>query len=160
MTISGRLIDVDGRPALRFERRLNGSVERVWRAVTAPDELARWFVVPVPWTPRAGESFESFGTSGTVLELEEPRVIAWEWSGDVFRFELAPDAGGCLLVFTHVFDDRNRAVEQASGWDGYLDRLELHLDGRYVSDEELFVNQAELRETYAKRFDNSRSAED
>ena len=36
---------VDGRPALRFERRLKHSVERVWRAVTEPAELARWFVV-------------------------------------------------------------------------------------------------------------------
>jgi uncharacterized protein YndB with AHSA1/START domain len=33
---------VDGRPALRLERRLDHSVERVWRAVTAPAELARY----------------------------------------------------------------------------------------------------------------------
>jgi uncharacterized protein YndB with AHSA1/START domain len=34
---------VDDRSALTFERRLSHSVERVWRAVTEPAELAHWF---------------------------------------------------------------------------------------------------------------------
>ena len=34
---------VDDRSALTFERRLAHSVERVWRAVTEPAELAHWF---------------------------------------------------------------------------------------------------------------------
>jgi uncharacterized protein YndB with AHSA1/START domain len=42
--MTGRLETVDDRPALRFERRLNHPVARVWRAVTEPDELERWFV--------------------------------------------------------------------------------------------------------------------
>ena len=48
---------VDGRPALRVERRLNHSVERVWRAITEPQELARWFVAEAQWTPALGEEF-------------------------------------------------------------------------------------------------------
>ena len=52
---TGRQEIVDGRPALRFERRLNHSVERVWRAVTDPAELARWFVSEVSWKPEPGE---------------------------------------------------------------------------------------------------------
>ncbi len=42
--MDGDLISIDNRPALRFERRLDHSVERVWRAVTEPAELDRWFV--------------------------------------------------------------------------------------------------------------------
>src|SRR5215211_7251136 len=41
--MSGTLETVDGRPALRFERRLAHPVERVWRAVTDPDEMPAWF---------------------------------------------------------------------------------------------------------------------
>ena len=55
--MSGTQQTVEGRPALRFERRLDHSVERVWRAVTEPAELARWFVSEVPWTPAAGEEW-------------------------------------------------------------------------------------------------------
>jgi uncharacterized protein YndB with AHSA1/START domain len=33
---------VDGRPALRLARHLEHSVERVWRAVSEPAELAKW----------------------------------------------------------------------------------------------------------------------
>jgi uncharacterized protein YndB with AHSA1/START domain len=44
--IDGTLETIDGRPALRIERRLAHTVARVWRAVTEPDELAQWFVAP------------------------------------------------------------------------------------------------------------------
>jgi uncharacterized protein YndB with AHSA1/START domain len=38
-------------PAVRLERRLPHPVERVWRAVNEPSELAQWFVAPVERTP-------------------------------------------------------------------------------------------------------------
>ena len=67
--MNGSLIDVDGRPALHFERTLPHPVARVWRAVTEPAELAQWFVGPVAWTPALGETFEDeehrkFGQEG------------------------------------------------------------------------------------------------
>jgi len=67
---TGTLQTIDGRPALRFERRLPHPVERVWRAVSEPAELARWFVAPVHWTPAAGETFEAMGESGAITELD------------------------------------------------------------------------------------------
>ena len=60
----GTLETIDGRRALRFERRLPHSPERVWRAVTEPAELARWFVAPVPWKPELGETFDAAGQVG------------------------------------------------------------------------------------------------
>jgi uncharacterized protein YndB with AHSA1/START domain len=41
--MNGRLITVEARPALRCERRLAHSVERVWRAISEPEELRRWY---------------------------------------------------------------------------------------------------------------------
>src|SRR3712207_4777271 len=96
----------EGRPTLRLERRLAHPIERVWRAVTDPAELEQWFVAPVPWTPAPGETFESFGQSGAITELEPPRVVAWSWGDERFRIELWPDGDGCLLTFTHAFGDR------------------------------------------------------
>src|SRR5215211_1259069 len=43
MTKEGTLVHIEGRPALRFERRYAHPLERVWRAVTDPAEMAAWF---------------------------------------------------------------------------------------------------------------------
>jgi uncharacterized protein YndB with AHSA1/START domain len=41
--VNGSLLSEGGRYVLRFERHLGHSVERVWRALTEPSELAHWF---------------------------------------------------------------------------------------------------------------------
>lgn len=149
----GTLSDVDGRPALRFERRLPHPVERVWRAVTEPAELERWFVAPVPWRPSAGEVFEAEGQAGRIVELDEPRVIAWTWGDERYRFELRPDGDGCRLIFTHVFDDRfGPAAQHAAGWEAYLDRLDAHVAGGHLSETDAHASIAEHHERYARLF--------
>jgi uncharacterized protein YndB with AHSA1/START domain len=148
----GSLETVDNRPALRLERHLDHSVERVWRAVTEPAELARWFVAPVHWRPELGEVFEEMGQTGEITELEAPRVIAWSFGGELFRFELRPDGDRCHLTFTHVFDDRALAAQHATGWELYLNRLDAHLAGRFLSEEEAHEAFPELHERYAERF--------
>ena len=152
MTPTGELVTIDGRPALRFERRLRSPIERVWRAVTEPDELERWFLARVAWTPVVGETFESFGHAGTVTELDAPRVIAWEWGGQRFRIELTADGNACVLVFTHVFDDAALGAQHASGWEGYFDRLEAHLAGGFLSEEEAHASLRERHDAYAEKF--------
>jgi uncharacterized protein YndB with AHSA1/START domain len=152
--INGSLVTVDDRPALRFERRLDHSVERVWRAVTEPAELGRWFVDAVDWKPEAGETFEAHGQMGEITELEPPRLIGWSFGGERFRFELRPDGDGCVLVFTHVFDDRALAAQHASGWEVYLSRLDAHLAGGFLSEQDAHraIDVADLHERYAERF--------
>jgi uncharacterized protein YndB with AHSA1/START domain len=150
--MNGTLETIDGRPALRFERRLAHPVQRVWRAVTVSAELERWFPGAVGWKPEAGEEFESMGQTGRITELDEPHRIAWTWGEDRFRFELRPDGDGCVLVFTHVFDDRALGAQTAAGWETYLARLDEHLAGRYLSEEQAHDPIAELHERYAERF--------
>jgi len=150
--MNGSLETVDDRPALRFERRLDHPVERVWRAITEPAELARWFVDAVEWKPEAGEVFEARGQTGEVTELEPPHLIAWIFGADLFRFELRPAGDGCLLVFTHVFDDRALGAQQAAGWEAYLNRLDSHLAGEFLSEEAAHEVVPELHERYAERF--------
>jgi uncharacterized protein YndB with AHSA1/START domain len=150
--MNGSLETVDGRPALRFERRLEYPVERVWRAVTEPAELERWFVAPVQWKPEAGEVFESMEQRGEITELEPPRLIAWSWGGELFRFELSPDGDGCRLVFVHVFDDRTLGADHAAGWEVHFDRLDAHLAGGFMSFDEALRAVPEVHERYAERF--------
>ncbi len=52
------------------------------------------------------------------------------WGGERLRWELQPDTSGCLLRFTHTFDDRAGAASFAAGWHGCLDALGTLLDGQ------------------------------
>jgi uncharacterized protein YndB with AHSA1/START domain len=150
--MNGSLDTVDNRPALRLERRLVHPVERVWRAVSEPAELARWFVASIDWRPEAGEVIEAGGQSGEITELEPPRLIAFVWGGELLRLELRPDGDGCLLVLTHVFDDRSLGAQHAAGWEAYLDRLDTHLAGDFMSEQEAHEGITEVHERYAERF--------
>jgi uncharacterized protein YndB with AHSA1/START domain len=133
--MTATLETINDRPALRFEQRLAHPVERVWEAVTAPAELERWFPAAADWTPKAGEVFEAGGQRGEVTTVDPPRLLAWTFGPDRYRFELLPDGDGCTLVFTYEFDDRAFAAQFAAGWETYLNRLEPHLDGGFLSEE-------------------------
>jgi uncharacterized protein YndB with AHSA1/START domain len=151
--IDGTLETIDGRAALRFERRLAHPPARVWRAVTEPAELAQWFVAPVAWTPALGETFESGGQSGEIVALEAPTLLRWTWGEERYSFELAPDGDGCRLVFTHVLDSSHGpAAQHAAGWEAYLDRLDAHLAGGALSEEDAHSSIGERHERYAARF--------
>ena len=134
---TGTQTTVDGRDALRFERRLPHSVERVWRAVSEPAELEQWFVATVPWGPTEGETFSAGGDSGRVTAVRPPALLAWEWGAERYSFELSPDGDGCLLVFTHVFNPAyGPGFQHAAGWETYFNRLDVHLGGGYLSEED------------------------
>ena len=45
---------IDGKPAVRFERRYPHPVDRVWHAVTEPEQLAHWFPTTVEVDLREG----------------------------------------------------------------------------------------------------------
>jgi uncharacterized protein YndB with AHSA1/START domain len=136
MTEHGTLIEIDGRPTLRFERRLAAPVERVWRAVTEEDEMRSWFPSAVqgerkvgaplrfPFDEHVADSFD-----GAVLTWEPMRVFEFTWNGDVLRIELRPDGDGTTLVFTQQLYDASIAARTGSGWHLCLARLDEHLGG-------------------------------
>jgi uncharacterized protein YndB with AHSA1/START domain len=128
--MNGPYEEIDGRPALRFERSLAQPVDRVWRAVSSPDELKRWFpaTVTVDLRPGGAMSFElddphAPPTSGEVTEVDPPRLLAFRWGEELLRFELEPDGAGSRLVFTHFLSEREQAARDAAGWDVCLREL-------------------------------------
>jgi uncharacterized protein YndB with AHSA1/START domain len=132
---------IDSRPALRFERRFSHPIEAVWRAITEPDELAHWFPSAVAVDLRVGGemtftfqevklSDQPMTLSGSVTDLDPPRLFAFFWGGDHLRFELSPVAGsGTDLRFTVLIDDRDKAARDGAGWHVCLDRLAQFLGG-------------------------------
>ena len=150
----GAFVEVDGRPALRFERRLPHPIGRVWRAVSEHDELAAWFVAPIHFTA-VGQRLEAMEQAGEVLRFEPPRALEWEWDGERFSFDLEPDGEGTRLTFVHVFAARDHGADYASGWHFHFDRLEAHLDKRPVPEADP-ARLVELNDRYADRFGLSR----
>jgi uncharacterized protein YndB with AHSA1/START domain len=164
----GTLSTVDGKPVLRFERRLAHPCEKVWTAITDPAEMAHWFPATVTTELRAGAEMRfAFGedaldgtgryAEGEILEYDPPRVYAFRWAESVLRFEIVPDGPGCVLVFSQLLsgrerlEDRPSVARQGPGWDACLALLAARLDGTTTPahDAPWFLERAER---YVERF--------
>lgn len=132
--MTGTLESADNGYRLRFERRFDHSPERVWRAITEPEELAHWFP--------PGEELQ-------VTESEPARLLAGTWYGDELRFELRPEGDACVLVFTHTFAEREKAARDAAGWDRVFVRFDALLRGEPISEKESLEGWSEVHERYA-----------
>ena len=151
-------LTVDGRAALRLERRFGHSIERVWRAVTEPESSPAGSSPRCRGRPSAGEEFEAAGAAGRITEFEPPRLIAWTWDIEGYSFELTADGDGCVLVFTHVFNpEYGPDWQHAAGWETYFDRLDAHVAGGYLSEEDAHERSDELKERYRRAFASPRA---
>jgi uncharacterized protein YndB with AHSA1/START domain len=102
-----------------LHRRLPHPVDRVWRAIADPAELAQWFP----------------GPHGEFLAREELRVLEWTGDGHTVRFDLQPDGEGCRLTFTHTLPAGD-ADQFARGWEIYFSRLDALLAGGAIGEQE------------------------
>ena len=134
----------DGRSVIRFQRRLEHPVERVWAALTEPDELVAWLGeaevelveggrFDLRWLNTDDQGNQAV-RQATITRLEPPRLL--ESSGDVhgvLRWELRPDGDGTLLTFSSTLElgDEYRAKVLA-GWAVHLDFLADALEGGRV----------------------------
>lgn len=144
MKPEGIVIEVDGGPALRFERRYPQNIERVWKAVTDKDEMAQWFPSNVEGerakgaalafvddaqraaAKEAGQPTRADGPifRGSVIAFDPPNRFVFTWGGERLHFELAPDREGTRLTFTHVFSHESVAARNGAGWHVCLEALD------------------------------------
>jgi uncharacterized protein YndB with AHSA1/START domain len=126
-----RLLTDGARPAVRLERVLADPPHVVWRALTERDQLRAWFPCDVivsggRFTAGAAITFLFQGVdwtlAGQVLEIDEPRTLAFTWGEDTLRFELSPEGNGTRLVLIDELPP-DSAARNAAGWEQCLDRL-------------------------------------
>jgi uncharacterized protein YndB with AHSA1/START domain len=129
-------MEIDGRPAVQFDRVYPHPLERVWAAISEPAELAHWFPSNVSIEAREGGKVEFSGDPhmddkpGTVLRYDPPRHLAFTWGGDELRLDLEPaDDGGCRFTLTNLLAERDTAARNASGWAVCLGELDKALRG-------------------------------
>jgi len=118
-------------------RELHHPPEKVWRALTDPDELRQW----APY-----DSDKNLGRAGTQVTLttvgapsphvvqttvkraDAPNELEFEWGGGDLRWELRPHGSGTRLTLWAKIDRRYVAMG-AAGWHICLDVLGHLLDG-------------------------------
>jgi uncharacterized protein YndB with AHSA1/START domain len=136
----------DGRFAIRFVRLLAHSPDKVWRAITDPEQLAAWFPAVVELDRAAGaelffgvteEQRRRYGVkddpsrvaNGRMLRNESPHLLEYEWLGEILTWEITGTAEGSRLVFTNVVSEPGTAGPAAAGWEAGLEVVVAQLDG-------------------------------
>lgn len=131
--ITGRVVDIDGKPNLVLTRRFAASVDEIWRELTDSDRLVRW-IGRWEGNPTSG-SVEFFMTAEAedapadtyrILECDRPSRFAGETSmGWHLWFELAGSGDGTetILTFGHRLAPEDDIGSIGPGWEYYLDRL-------------------------------------
>src|SRR5256885_5258215 len=139
MTTDGVLETQDGQQVLRFVRRLDHPIERVWTALTEPDELIGWLAAAevdldagrfvLHWQNEGGPTMDA-----KITALSAPNLL--EYEGDPhgrLRWELTPDGSATLLIFTATGHYPADQVALAlAGWHWHLAALTGSLRGVHV----------------------------
>lgn len=159
MTGDGTIERRDGKVIFRYQRQLGHPVEKVWRAITDPDELAQWLGTRPELDLRVGGLYVMIHTSpdgsapqrveDKVVRLEPPRLFQHTFwlelnPSALVTWELTPAGTGTRLDLTHELDvaDMEAVAGQdsivtmmsrnASGWHILLDRIAAALDGQTI----------------------------
>ncbi|WP_248305385.1 SRPBCC family protein [Agromyces sp. H66] len=145
--------------SVRRTIRIAAPVDKVWRAVTEPEHISRWFGQVVLDGAGAGATgtitFPEFGVVPLRLEaVDAPRMVSYRWGNadsagrlpdaiddrsTVFTFTLeeVPDGTRLTVVetgFDLTSDPAANMADHAEGWVLELDKLVALLEGSEGSD--------------------------
>lgn len=122
---------------------LSAPPARVWRAISDPAELQRWFPSRAEWELRPGGTgsffWEGYGAYPIqVVSVEEPRYLAWRWGNQAdvgleaseattlveWWLDERPDGGTTLRMRESGFVHQQHRDGNAKGWEEELGELE------------------------------------
>jgi uncharacterized protein YndB with AHSA1/START domain len=132
-------------PDIAQELAIKASPEAVFRAITRPDEITRWWANQVVAEATVGSLAELRFDNGEVMTMEiidltVGKTVSWLvrqapqygrlWEGTTITWDVAPAVTGATLLFGH----RGFAVADASyeqtrtGWGYFLRSLKAYLE--------------------------------
>jgi uncharacterized protein YndB with AHSA1/START domain len=141
-------ITIDGgRATIVFRRLLHHSIDRVWRAITDPDELAAWMLESAKIEPRQGGRIEYVSAPepivwyGRILVWDPPHLYEHEFDTDpdprwsehlgaertIARWELERRGGSTVLTLIFRGFTERTTKGFAPGTHAFLDRLDAWL---------------------------------
>lgn len=155
MTTNPASVVDEGAFTVRRTIRIAAAPEKVWRAVTEPEHISRWFGRTTLDGSGAGATgtiaFDDYGAVPVRIEaIDAPRMVSYRWSNDdaagalperldeahstVFTFTLEAVDGGTRLTvvetgFEATSDPAANLRSHAEGWVSELDKLVALLEG-------------------------------
>ncbi|PWK12742.1 SRPBCC family protein [Tumebacillus permanentifrigoris] len=140
--MEGTVQRIDGGYVIRFECHLKHPVEKVWAAITEPEQLVQWLARAEIELVEGGKFELRFDNTdsviiGRVREVIAPTVFEFIWNSpgaenSVVRWELQHDAAGCLLVLTHRLTLPDPLPSMLAGWQVHLEVLTTALIGQPI----------------------------
>jgi uncharacterized protein YndB with AHSA1/START domain len=118
-------------------------VEKVFRALTDPKMLVKWFLSKAKVVPKKGGSYSfdwigGYHMTGNVKQFETNKAVSFSWSDKLKNGELAKTTAsfkvvkkghGTLLRLRHTgFKDPEHFAECSSRWAYYLTNMKSVLD--------------------------------
>jgi len=150
---------------LILERELRHPPEKVWLALTDPEQLREWAPFDADRSlARVGTTvtLTTVGaptpnvTTTTVTRADAPRLLEYNWGGNDMRWELeAFDGGTRMTLWTSI--DRRYIAMGAAGWHVCFDVMDHLLDGEPIGrlvgpDVMKFDGWQRLHAEYKKQF--------
>jgi uncharacterized protein YndB with AHSA1/START domain len=138
MAADGTVHKHDGNHVLRFERRIDHPVEKVWAAIATPAGVRGWLGKAQLDLEEGGRVWLRFDKTvgneieGRVTAVDPPRVLEYTFgqADSVLRWELTPDGeAATALVLTHTLPTPDQAASALAGWHTLLDMIPAALDG-------------------------------
>lgn len=140
---------------IRFERRLNGSIEKVWSYLTESEKRGKWLATGEmelfeggkvdlhffhqDLSPIAGPPPEKYkhieaghGFTGKILKINPPYLLSFTWQDQSeVTIELEETGKTVLLTLTHrkLADNKDMRIAMSGGWHTHLDILIACLQG-------------------------------
>lgn len=136
--------DVDSRYVITRTVTLPAPVERVWRAISDPDEIACWFPTKsaeIDALEPGGRGILTWADHGSfpivVEAVEAPSYLAWTWGHEsedhpttLVEWRLQPADGGTVLTLTESgIRAPEHFADNSQGWDEELGQLRDHIAG-------------------------------
>jgi uncharacterized protein YndB with AHSA1/START domain len=147
---------------LVLSREFKYPVQKIWQAITEPSALREWapfdaernLAQPGPAKLSMAGGPTPQIVEGKVLRAEAPRLLEYDWGGDILRWELEPTQNGTRLTLRHTANDRTWLPKFAAGWHICLDVAERSLSeqpiGRIVGSDAKNFGWEKLNAAYAK----------
>lgn len=138
----GTILSTPANYVARFELLLEHEIDKVWAALTEPQQLIRWLAdadIELAIGAQLQLRFSNTGSviNGQVTQVEPLHLLEFTWTSpgeaaSLVRWELYQEKDGTRFVLSHTFDTCTQLAMMLAGWHVHLEGLSSAILGNHV----------------------------